>query len=585
MYSKFWIRVAVKAAIALANALNDDDIINNLVNFKKKMKEETLHKNQENKQTTENQDLNKNNQQTTINRDDYFKAEKKAVKKEDLYISANDYYAPDLPKKTEIKVEHIKLSYEQAIEQGWHFRRKSRKRIRITNYTGSEKKIIVPSEIDGHIVNELGKSAFYKSDIESIEIPDTIKKIGDNCVRESNVEIIRIAEGIRIIPNCFAFGCKNLKEVKLPTTLFTIKSCAFESCPNLTYINIPSSCFSIERYAFARTGLKGFAYHENGSIDGTAFLNTPLEKEYIFILKEQLWGRKRYNIVLFGNSSNLKDNRIIKFPANSKVLFEANSIPYIIDGRCILDFSECAELDISLRKTQFSDNCYGKKIEFIVPMKFGGVYFPKFIDVHYPDGQKYDGYMPIKNQDSEQTTFKLYGTCLPKNSIVCKTASVTVEMEYNWATFEEYAVCSKSLERITFESLSNGKGYLFSPLCESLHYIQWGKINRLMIPSSELIGWNLHTKLLKSFKGEYNFIFSSKVIDEVFLDSKNELSQKQKILIAVDVMRSSNYLFKSKEMYTKYLQTHKRYANLICDSLPKEYSDFLHDYYKIDFTN
>ena len=52
-----------------------------------------------------------------------------------------------------------------------------------------------------------------------------------------------------------------------------------------------------------------------------------------------------------------------------------------------------------------------------------------------------------------------------------------------------------------------------------------------------------------------------------------------KIVPAADVMRSTLLLFPDREMYRKYIDNHKKYALILCDELPEDYSDFLYAYF------
>ena len=64
----------------------------------------------------------------------------------------SEIYYPEHEKIEPAEVEKIILTEKQAVEQGWSFRKKS-KRIRITGYNGTEKDIIIPSQIGDMIVN------------------------------------------------------------------------------------------------------------------------------------------------------------------------------------------------------------------------------------------------------------------------------------------------------------------------------------------------------------------------------------------------------------------------------------------------
>ena len=63
---------------------------------------------------------------------------------------------------------------------------------------------------------------------------------------------------------------------------------------------------------------------------------------------------------------------------------------------------------------------------------------------------------------------------------------------------------------------------------------------------------------------------------------EHDLSQKQKILIAADVLRSTEALYPDRAPYIGYLQTHKRYALLLSKNLPQDYVDFLRKFYNVE---
>ena len=49
----------------------------------------------------------------------------------------------------------------------------------ITGYTGSDAEIVLPSEIDGYIVQEIADSAFEKNEtLEKVILPETLERVG-----------------------------------------------------------------------------------------------------------------------------------------------------------------------------------------------------------------------------------------------------------------------------------------------------------------------------------------------------------------------------------------------------------------------
>ena len=160
-------------------------------------------------------------------------------------ISRKDYYVPDIPKDEPVSVRLISLTAEQARSQGWHYKRKSNGRLRITQYTGSAVNITVPAEIGGAVVNEVGERVFFERVMNSIEFPDTVKKIGERCCQQSTVRSITIAGDVTVIPHGFALACRSLAHVRLPERVQRIGAYAFGTCESLTNITIFSFAVSM----------------------------------------------------------------------------------------------------------------------------------------------------------------------------------------------------------------------------------------------------------------------------------------------------------------------------------------------------
>ena len=87
------------------------------------------------------------------------------------------------------------------------------------------RRIILPDNI-----TEFGEYAFYGLTLETINIPSSLRKLGNNCFDENrwlSVNPLIIPEGVTEIPTqCFQF-CYKLKKVVLPSTIKTIGILAF----------------------------------------------------------------------------------------------------------------------------------------------------------------------------------------------------------------------------------------------------------------------------------------------------------------------------------------------------------------------
>ena len=115
---------------------------------------------------------------------------------------------------------------------------------------------------------------FWASGIKSIDIPSTVKSIGENAFRNCDaLTSIVIPDGVESLGNLVFYDCNNLLSatigegvtaipvnafdddyalsvVSLPSTLITIGERAFNTCRSLTSITIPENVTSIASQAF-----------------------------------------------------------------------------------------------------------------------------------------------------------------------------------------------------------------------------------------------------------------------------------------------------------------------------------------------
>lgn len=99
----------------------------------------------------------------------------------------------------------------------------------ITKYKGGQTEAVIPDDIDGVPVEEIGFYAFEAQPVTSVTIPDTVKVIGEGAF----------------------IDCASLTSIKLPTALETIERGAFAGCTALTEITVPEEVKEIKRGAFA----------------------------------------------------------------------------------------------------------------------------------------------------------------------------------------------------------------------------------------------------------------------------------------------------------------------------------------------
>ena len=112
--------------------------------------------------------------------------------------------------------------------------------VTITGYTGSDEHVVIPSEIEGQPVTELGRRAFGENtQAKSFVLPDSLRRIGDQCFMLcENLETIEIPAQVEKINN-FAFACcLRLSRVTLPASVAEIGAFVFNCCPELIEISV-----------------------------------------------------------------------------------------------------------------------------------------------------------------------------------------------------------------------------------------------------------------------------------------------------------------------------------------------------------
>ncbi len=105
-------------------------------------------------------------------------------------------------------------------------------------------------------VTAIGDEAFEGSELKEIEIPVSVKQIGESAFKFcGSLKELRFSSGLlKIAPAAFK-ACKSLEKVYFPDGLLEIGAQAFQSCSNLTYVRLPYGLQSIGARAFYATSL------------------------------------------------------------------------------------------------------------------------------------------------------------------------------------------------------------------------------------------------------------------------------------------------------------------------------------------
>ena len=151
--------------------------------------------------------------------------------------------------------------------------------IKILTYTGAEETVVIPSEIDGYIVQSVGDGVFRENKtIKTVVFPDTVISIGSSIFYKcTNLEEVKFSAGLKTIGD-YAFAyCTGIKDLSLPNTLNTIGSYAFRDCTGLTTVDFPDSVTTIYGDAFRNcSNLESITYPMAWTTAGSnIFYNCP----------------------------------------------------------------------------------------------------------------------------------------------------------------------------------------------------------------------------------------------------------------------------------------------------------------------
>ncbi|MCD8207257.1 MAG: leucine-rich repeat domain-containing protein, partial [Bacteroidales bacterium] len=125
-------------------------------------------------------------------------------------------------------------------------------------YLGKDTHLVLPETIDGNSY-DIGKKAFYQSDIEDVVIPEGVTYIGELAFAYSNLKSVIIpgtvqdygtesfyectsltyvfvCEGVTKLGDLMFYNDTRLKCIVLPSTLESVNSAAFYDCVNLEFV-------------------------------------------------------------------------------------------------------------------------------------------------------------------------------------------------------------------------------------------------------------------------------------------------------------------------------------------------------------
>jgi hypothetical protein len=120
----------------------------------------------------------------------------------------------------------------------------------ITQYTGSQVAIIIPSTINGIRVTAIGHRVFQNKGLVYVTIPDSVTSIGSSAFSDNQLTSVTIPNSVTSIGGWAFSDNQLLTSVTIPNSITSIEDCTFLGCRSLISVTIPNSVTSIGRSAF-----------------------------------------------------------------------------------------------------------------------------------------------------------------------------------------------------------------------------------------------------------------------------------------------------------------------------------------------
>lgn len=187
--------------------------------------------------------------------------------------------------------------------------------VQITGYKGKNKKIKIPSHINGKKVRSIGKLAFIGKTITSVVIPNTVTVIEKLAFGECyKLKEVRLGKSVTTLKSEAFSDCDVLQRIKFPKRLKHIGKRAFQSCYKLSNVQFPKSLEYIGKQAFSYTKIENITLGRNVKICKDTFYGDEYIKsikvnknnKYISSKNNALYNKKKTILLLYSNASKNK---------------------------------------------------------------------------------------------------------------------------------------------------------------------------------------------------------------------------------------------------------------------------------------
>lgn len=164
----------------------------------------------------------------------------------------------------------VKEKTPAQIKKEWTYSELSDGTLMIEDYKGLDSEIIIPGEIAGKVVSEIGEGVFdagknllgdgrkisslqkdVRIHITKITVPETVRIIGKEAFLDCGVKMVELPDGLVEIGEGAFKCCKRLESIDLPASLKVIGEEAFSGIHGIGKWILPEGLETIEMGAFA----------------------------------------------------------------------------------------------------------------------------------------------------------------------------------------------------------------------------------------------------------------------------------------------------------------------------------------------
>ena len=123
--------------------------------------------------------------------------------------------------------------------------------ITLTKYMGRKTDVVVPTELDGLPVTEIGAGCFAETSVVSVTVPDSILVIESGAFSKcAALTSVTLPEEMLYLGSQVFAECTSLKEITLPSTVKRVDDSAFAGCANLVSVKLNEGLTTIGDYVF-----------------------------------------------------------------------------------------------------------------------------------------------------------------------------------------------------------------------------------------------------------------------------------------------------------------------------------------------